>query len=78
VQPDFVKLAEAFGAKGLRVTEPEQVGVALREAIDSGRPTVIDFKVSPEENVFPMVPAGQSITDLIGGKASRRARGAKS
>jgi acetolactate synthase I/II/III large subunit len=77
VQPDFVMLAEAFGAKGLRVTEPDQVGVALREAIDSGRPTVIDFKISPEENVFPMVPAGQSITELIGGKASRKARGAK-
>ena len=77
VQPDFVMLAEAFGAKGLRVTEPDQVGVALREAIDSGRPTVIDFKISPEENVFPMVPAGQSITELIGGKASRKTRGAK-
>jgi acetolactate synthase-1/2/3 large subunit len=78
VQPDFVLLAEAFGAKGLRVTEPEHVGEALREAIDSGRPTVIDFKISPEENVFPMVPAGQSITELIGGKAPRKARGAKS
>ena len=78
VQPDFVMLAEAFGAKGLRVTEPEQVGVALREAIDGGRPTVIDFKISPEENVFPMVPAGQSITELIGGKASRKTRGARS
>lgn len=78
VQPDFVMLAEAFGAKGLRVTEPEHVGEALREAIDSGRPTVIDFKISPEENVFPMVPAGQSITELIGGKASRKTKGAKS
>jgi len=77
VQPDFVMLAEAFGAKGLRVTEPEHVGEALREALDSGRPTVIDFKISPEENVFPMVPAGQSITELIGGKASRKTKGAK-
>ena len=77
VQPDFVMLAEAFGAKGLRVTEPEHVGEALREAIDSGRPTVIDFKIPPEENVFPMVPAGQSITELIGGKASRKTKGAK-
>jgi acetolactate synthase-1/2/3 large subunit len=78
VQPDFVMLAEAFGAKGMRVSSPEHVGEALREAIDSGRPTVIDFKISPEENVFPMVPAGQSITELIGGKASRKTRGAKS
>ena len=74
VQPDFVMLAEAFGAKGLRVTEPGDVGDALREAIASKRPTVIDFKVSPEENVFPMVPAGQAITEMIGGKASRKTR----
>ena len=74
VQPDFVMLAEAFGAKGLRVTEPGDVGDALREAIASKRPTVIDFKVAPEENVFPMVPAGQAITEMIGGKASRKTR----
>ena len=61
-------------AKGLRVTEPGEVGAALREAIDSGRPTVIDFKVAPEENVFPMVPAGQAITEMIGGKATRKTR----
>jgi acetolactate synthase I/II/III large subunit len=75
VQPDFAMLAEAFGAKGMRVTHADQVGDALREAIDSGRPTVIDFKVAGEENVFPMVPAGQSITELIGGKATGRKRG---
>ena len=78
VQPDFAMLAEAFGAKGLRVTDSGQVGDALREGIASGRPTVIDFKVAPEENVFPMVPAGQAITELIGGKASRRTRGSRS
>ena len=39
---------------------------------------MIDFKISPEENVFPMVPAGQSITELIGGKAPRKTRGVKS
>ncbi len=77
VQPDFAMLAEAFGAKGLRVTETGQVGDALREAIASGRPTVIDFKIAPEENVFPMVPAGQAITELIGGKATRKARGSR-
>jgi acetolactate synthase-1/2/3 large subunit len=77
VQPDFVMLAEAFGAKGLRVTEAGQVGDALGEAIASGRPTVIDFKISPEENVFPMVPAGQAITELIGGKATRKAGGSR-
>ncbi len=74
VQPDFALLAEAFGARGLQVTEAGEVGDALREAIAGGRPTVIDFKVAPEENVFPMVPAGQAITEMIGGKATRRTR----
>ena len=78
VQPDFVMLAEAFGAKGLRVTESGDVGDALREAIASKRPTVIDFKIAPEENVFPMVPAGQAITEMIGGKATRKTRGKQS
>jgi acetolactate synthase-1/2/3 large subunit len=78
VQPDFAMLAEAFGAKGMRVTQADQVGDALREAIDGGRPTVIDFKVAAEENVFPMVPAGQAITELIGGKASGKSRGKRS
>jgi acetolactate synthase-1/2/3 large subunit len=72
VQPDFALLAEAFGAVGMRVTEKDQVEDALREAISSGRPAVIDFKVAAEENVFPMVPAGSSITEMIGGTAPRR------
>ncbi len=71
-QPDFVKLAEAFGAVGMRVTEKDQVEPALREAIAGERLTVIDFKVTPEENVFPMVPAGSEITEMIGGTARKR------
>jgi len=67
VQPDFKLLAEAFGAVGMRVTEKDQVEPALREAIACGRPAVIDFKTSPEENVYPMVPAGSEITEMIGG-----------
>ncbi len=67
VQPDFKLLAEAFGAVGMRVTEKDQVEPALRDAIAGGRPTVIDFKVAQEENVFPMVPAGSEITEMIGG-----------
>ena len=67
VQPDFVKLAEAFGALGLRATTKDEVGPALEEAIASGRPAVIDFKIAQEENVYPMVPAGQEITEMIGG-----------
>jgi len=62
---DFVKLAEAYGALGLRVTKPEEVGPALKEAVDSGRPTVIDFVVEREENVSPMVPAGAAINEIL-------------
>jgi len=71
VQPDFKLLAEAFGVVGMRVTDKDQVGPALREAIASGRPAVIDFKTSPEENVYPMVPAGQEITEMIGGQSPK-------
>jgi acetolactate synthase-1/2/3 large subunit len=51
----------------MRVTDKDQVEPALREAIACGRPAVIDFKTSPEENVYPMVPAGSEITEMIGG-----------
>ena len=67
--PDFVKLAEAYGAKGMRVTKPEEVEDALREAFDSGQFTFIDFVVEREANVFPMVPAGEAIDRMIGGMA---------
>ncbi|MCK4937616.1 MAG: acetolactate synthase large subunit [Methanosarcinales archaeon] len=62
---DFVKLAEAYGAMGLRVTKSEEVGPALKKAVESGRPTVIDFVVEREENVSPMVPAGAAINEML-------------
>jgi acetolactate synthase-1/2/3 large subunit len=65
--PDFVKLAEAYGALGRRVTEAKEVRGALDEALASGRTYVLDFVVEPEENVFPMVPAGEAIDRMIGG-----------
>jgi acetolactate synthase-1/2/3 large subunit len=65
--PDFVKLAEAYGAVGLRVTDPKDVKDALREALGSPKVYVVDFVVEPEENVFPMVPAGEAINRMIGG-----------
>jgi acetolactate synthase-1/2/3 large subunit len=71
VAPDFQKLAEAFGAVGMTVSDEDQVELALREAIGCGRPVVIDFKVTREENVFPMVPAGSEITEMIGGHGRR-------
>lgn len=66
--PDFVKLAEAYGAKGLRVTEADQVEPALKEAFSvKDGPVLIDFIVEQEENVFPMVAPGASLDDMIGG-----------
>ena len=65
--PDFIKLAEAFGVKALRVTKPEEVLPALKEAKDYPGPVLIDFVVEKEECVFPMVPAGGSISEMIGG-----------
>lgn len=66
--PDFVKLAEAYCAMGLRVTKPEEVRPALEKAIESPLPVVIDFRVIREENVFPMVAPGAASTDMIGGE----------
>ena len=71
VQPDFKLLAEAFGAVGMTVTEKAEIEPALREAIACGRPAVIDFRTSAEENVYPMVPAGQEITEMIGGQSRK-------
>lgn len=67
--PDFVKIAWAFGAEGIRVTKPEEVGPAIKKAIKLPLPVVIDFHVAPEENVFPMVPVGSPISEMIGGLA---------
>ncbi|NPV58248.1 MAG: biosynthetic-type acetolactate synthase large subunit [Actinobacteria bacterium] len=64
--PDFVALAEAYGAKGLRVREAEEVEPALVEAIEADCPVVIDFRVEPEENVYPMVAPGAPLYDMIG------------
>jgi acetolactate synthase-1/2/3 large subunit len=64
--PDFVKVAEAFGAKGIRVTRPEEVRAAVEEAINTPGPVFMDFIVDRSENVFPMVPAGASIDEMIG------------
>jgi acetolactate synthase-1/2/3 large subunit len=65
-QPDFVKLAEAYGAVGIRVTEENQVEAAIKEAMSiTDRPVVMDFRVDPDENVFPMIPSGGTVEDII-------------
>ncbi len=67
--PDFVKLAEAYGAHGIRVTEKKKVRAALEKAIKTPGPVFLDFHVEREENVFPMVPAGVSLRQMINGMA---------
>jgi len=67
--PDFVKIAEGYGIKGIKVTNKEQVRDALKEAVNTAGPVVLDFHIEPEENVFPMVPAGKAINRMIGGMA---------
>jgi acetolactate synthase-1/2/3 large subunit len=63
--PDFVKLAEAYGAVGLRATKPEDVVPVLKEGLFSDRTVIMDFRVEPEESVYPMVPAGAPITEML-------------
>jgi len=63
--PDFAKLAEAFGAVGLRATTPAEVEPVLREGLNSDKTVIMDFVVDREECVYPMVPAGASITEML-------------
>ncbi len=63
--PDFVKLAEAYGAVGLRAEKPEEVEAVLREGLFSPRTVIMDFKVQQTECVYPMVPAGAPITEML-------------
>ncbi len=65
-QPDFVMLAEAYGCVGIRVEDTGDVKSALEKAMSvNDRPTVIDFRTAREENVFPMIPAGQSVEEMM-------------
>jgi acetolactate synthase-1/2/3 large subunit len=63
--PDYAKLAEAYGAVGFTVDTEEAFDSALEEALASGRTTVIDAHVDPEEQCFPMIPAGAAALDLV-------------
>ncbi|NLW45529.1 MAG: biosynthetic-type acetolactate synthase large subunit [Syntrophomonadaceae bacterium] len=72
LQPDFVRLAEAYGAVGMRVTKKSEVEPALRRALqETERPVMIDFRVAREANVFPMVPPGESLQNMLGGDSSQ-------
>ena len=63
--PDFVKLAEAYGGLGLRATKPEEVLPVLEKGLASTRTVIMDFVVAKEECVYPMVPAGAPITEML-------------
>ncbi|MEE2884356.1 MAG: biosynthetic-type acetolactate synthase large subunit [Chloroflexota bacterium] len=63
--PDFVQLAEAYGIKGIRVTDKTQVRSAIKEAMEHEGPVLIDFIVEQEENVYPMIPSGMTVYDMI-------------
>ena len=65
VSPDFVKLAEAYGAHGIRVDNPDEVEDAIRKALSIKGPVFVDFRVEPEEDVYPMVPAGAPINNML-------------
>mgnify|MGYP000255302506 CR=1 FL=1 len=63
--PDFVKVAEGFGALGIRVEKPEEIRPALKEAFNAGKPVVLDFMIEHECNIFPMVPPGRCLKDIM-------------
>jgi len=69
--PDFVKLAEAFGAVGMRAEKPDQVDDLIREMIAVDRPVVADIVVDPTENCFPMIPSGAPHNEMLLGPSDK-------
>ena len=63
--PDVEKLAAAYGFKGRTIEKPHELAPALREAVDEPGPYLLNVRVSPTENVFPMVPAGSAISEMV-------------
>lgn len=64
-QPDFVKLAEAYGAEGYRIVEEKELVPTLQKALASPNPAVVDVRVAWAENVYPMVPAGKALVEML-------------
>jgi acetolactate synthase-1/2/3 large subunit len=73
--PDWVKLAEAFGATGLRVDRAEELEGTMRQALETDGPVLVDVRVSAEENCFPMIPPGEAARNLVEAPGLRSARG---
>jgi len=65
ISPDFVKLAEAYGAKGLRAQKPSELTAVLEEGLNNDDVVIMDIVVTKEENVFPIIPAGQDTRNMI-------------
>ena len=63
--PDFVKLAEAYGAKGIRVQDPNDLDRVIKEMIETPGVVIVDVIVENEENCFPMIPSGKAHNDMI-------------
>ena len=72
--PDFVKLAEAYHAHGIRCEKPADLDRAIKEMIDVDKPVLFDCVVDPKENCFPMIPSGRAHNEMLLGDAgvSRR------
>jgi len=68
INPDFVKLADAYGVKAIRVEDPSKLEEILKENLFLNEPILFDVKVSREDNVLPMIPAGKSVKELMGAK----------
>jgi acetolactate synthase I/II/III large subunit len=73
--PDFVKLADAFGAVGMRVEKPADVDRAIKEMIAIDRPVLVDVAVDPAENCFPMIPSGAAHNEMLLGPEDKQASG---
>ena len=63
--PDFVKIAEAYGIRGIRVTRKDQVVDAVRQAMETAGPVIVDFMVKEDEGLFPFIPSGQSVKEML-------------
>ena len=63
--PDFVKLAEAYGAVGIRCSDPQELGAKIREMIECDKPVLFDCRVVNQENCFPMIPSGRAHNDML-------------
>jgi acetolactate synthase-1/2/3 large subunit len=70
--PDFVKLAEAFGAAGLRVTKPDEVDAVIKEMLAIDGPVIVDVSVDQTENCFPMIPSGAAHNEMLLGPEDRK------